>query len=315
MGHPPHWFYLYSPYFLPLVGFVGGIFIVLLCLLLQFVFLAQCLGEDLVKLHVKYARILLGKYICLPKQDNGYIIIHENAFIKAKAFAYICMTECILIGTIFLYTLANTVRVSTEPCNSLTEHADCFLKSQSSPDHQNCSAHLEKGTASDLVCYNMVYDFGIGLAVFGGLLYLLPLLQSFITGFFAKALDVNKDQLPLCIIALLQVALVMLLLVCVTGILSLAHKDPTHVPKTAIEVTIFLLFLSTALSMPWCCMGRDKTKAYTTDHNGSLTESYDRVDLPDEGGDERQPIINRRQYYANRRSRYPRDQRSRYGNY
>ena len=39
---------------------------------------------------------------------------------------------------------------------------------------KSCSQQLEAGTASELVCYRIVLDFGIGLAVLGGFFFYYP---------------------------------------------------------------------------------------------------------------------------------------------
>ncbi len=197
-----------------------------------------------------------------------------------------------MAGTVLLYTLSNFIRVSKQPCSSITtndNYAHCFTAGTVDNTFQNCSQNLQEGKESELVCYSIVYDFGIGLAVMGGCIHLFPILYSHITGFVIN--NSARDHLP-CIIAVLQVAIAVLILVSMAAVaIIISRRDGIDQnPKTFVEVLFFLFFLLVTFLTPWCCMDRDQDKAYVFDEDGKITESFQQVGLNDGAADEKSPL-------------------------
>ena len=299
-----HWFYISAPYFLPILGYLFGIALVLVFVVIQYVG-ASCMKENFKEIHIKFAIVLLGRNVSVRKKD-GAIILHDFAF--RRGLGYIFISECILAGTILLFTMANLVYVSTEPCNAVNKNTvDCYWTTNISAnlEKQDCSLHLQTGTASELICYNISFDFGIGLAMLGGLLYLLPLMHSSITGFIVN--NSGQERQLRYFTVILQVAVIALIGICLTGCLVGLELDSDHLsPKVFVEVVFFLLYLLTTFSMPWCCMARDESKIYVFDDGGNITESYENLTASDSRSREREPLYPNGNTSAAARGRYPR---------
>ncbi len=171
---------------LTITGYLFGVLVVLAIVAVQCLG-ASCLEENFREIHIKFARILLGKFVSVRRKD-GAVILHDFAF--RHGFGYIFVSELILAGTIFLFTVANMAYLSTETCNIVNKDmVACYNGNQSEHPimiQKSCSQQLEAGTASELVCYRIVLDFGIGLAVLGGLLFLLPFIHSCVTEFIVN---------------------------------------------------------------------------------------------------------------------------------
>ncbi len=157
---------------LTITGYLFGVLVVLAIVAVQCLG-ASCLEENFREIHIKFARILLGKFVSVRRKD-GAVILHDFAF--RHGFGYIFVSELILAGTIFLFTVANMAYLSTETCNIVNKDmVACYNGNQSEhPIPKSCSQQLEAGTASELVCYRIVLDFGIGLAVLGGFFFYYP---------------------------------------------------------------------------------------------------------------------------------------------
>ncbi len=238
-----HWFYISSPYLLPLLGYLFGVLVVLAIAAVQYLG-ASCLEENFREIHIKFARVLLGKFVSVRK--DGAVILHDFAF--RRGFGYIFLSELILAGTIFLFTVANMVYFSTETCNIVNKDmVACYNGNQSEHPimiQKSCSQQLEAGTASELVCYRIVLDFGIGLAVLGGLLFLLPFIHSCVTEFIVNFS--GQEQQMQYFTGVFQVVVIFLLLVCVAGSFVALEMNSSHRsrrPRVFIEVVFFLFFL------------------------------------------------------------------------
>ena len=275
-----YWFYQASPYFIPLLGFCASIVFLTVVILIQVLSSVcgprddnQSWKEKFIEIHIKSARILLGKFVSSRKGDQG-IIIHGSAFTGRLAYLYLFISEFIVVGTIFLIAVSNLIRVTVEDCNPVNKRSDCFHTDTHSP--QNCTAYLEKGEASQLICHNINYDFGIALGTLGGLLTLLPLTYSYITDFIITN-TTERDEMK-WVIMIFQLALSFLCLVCLAGSVAAAAINDFHSTKTFVQIIIFLLFMFNIFFIPWCCMKRDSTRVYVANQEGQVTEGYEWID-------------------------------------
>ena len=296
---PTRLFYIAFPYFIPFVGFLGGIVFQLIFISLQYLFTSCTTAGDFFKIHLKYARILLGNSI-KKRGDGSQLVVHESSFRNASW--YIIVSECFVAGTVLFYTLSNFVQVSKQTCSSITNdnYTHCFNTVTVDNTILKCSQYLQEGKESELVCYSIDYDFGIGIAVMGGCIHLFPLLYSHITGFVIN--NSARYHLP-CIIAMLQVAIALLILVSMAavGVIISRRDGLAQNSKTFVEVLFFFFFLLFTFLTPWCCMDRDQDKAYVFDEDGKITESFQQVGVDDgaTANTERSPL-NRGHYQSKR---------------
>lgn len=292
-----HLFYLSTNYFIPGAGFLFGVLLVLLATLIEYCFLSS--SGRFVQFHIKLAKILLSpNTVFYQEKHGGRIVFHGYHF--RKIFPYICVSECVVAGTIFLFTLANIVTVPQEPCNVLTRDSTCYNfdpRNSLFNGPANCSQHLENGTESNVICFNVVNNFGTGLAVLGSLLYLLPLVYSNITSFIVHNSAI--DMFP-SFMAMVQVLMVLLFLLVIVGF-SLGLVQLTIHPSNFMQIVFLLLFLIYTFAMPWCCLDRNESIVIMGGELGQSGE-YAKVDV-----DETSPLNHSRRPDRNgRASKYRR---------
>lgn len=264
------------------------------------------------KMHLKGAKILLGKAIKVRERD-GAIILHGFAFPGILAIIYVFISECLIAGTICVFTVSTLVFQDTHACDVSHKHLECFFENASwDAEPILCSSYIEQGNNTvPLICHELTFNLGTAIGITGGLISISSLVFFFVTDIILSF--VSSDIHFRVLLGILQVifcivgmALIITLAVC-TDILKL---------NVGLEITVGIVLIVSLFCLPWCCLERDESRYYYEgeDREAQLDSSTEIINASDPSI---APSSSRPQHKHNRRASPYRPRakpQSKYGN-
>ena len=251
------------------------------------------------KIHLKSAKILLGKAIRLRERD-GAIILHGFAFPGTLAIIYVFMSECLIAGTICVFAVSTLVFQDTHVCDVSHKHLDCFFENASwDAEPILCSSYIEQGNSVPLICHELTYNIGAAIGIVGGLMSISSLVFFFVTDIILSF--VSSDIYFQILLGILQV------IFCIVGIafiITLAVFTDILKLTVGLQITVAILLAVSLFCLPWCCLKRDESRYYYEgdDREAQLDSSTEIINVPD-------PLIaprsSRPQSKHNKRTSYP----------
>lgn len=240
------------------------------------------------KLHLKSARVLLGKAVCLRERD-GAIVLHGFPFPGVAAVIYIFLSECLIAGTICTFTISSLIFHSTHSCR---KHLDCFFPNTSSWDTEpiDCFQYPDDNS---LICYEITINLGAAIGIAGGLLALSPKIFSLVTDVILT-FALSETYLKV-LLGVLQVTVYCLGIVFI--VMLAVFKTDLIKSNIGLQLVVAILLCITLFCMPWCFLDREKERYYPGDD--FLVQSGEGYDLVN--STERTPLNPKRDYRRNDR--------------
>lgn len=238
-------------------------------------------------LHLKSARLLLGKVVRLRRKDH-VIILHGYPFRGVFPPIYIFLSECLIAGTISAFAASTLLFHDSHSCDASKSSLDCFFVNTSSwgADPINCGKFLQSAeNGSDLICHEITVNLGAALGITGGLMSLSPVLFSFIT---SSILYLARSDVYIKALLGVAQALTYAVGIAIIVVIAVFHTDLIR-SNIGIQICVGILLSITLFCMPWCLLEKDSDTIYVGNNEDLLTksgESY--VDV--QSDDERTPI-------------------------
>ena len=230
------------------------------------------------KMHLKGAKILLGKTIRLRERD-GAIILHGFAFPGTLAIIYVLISECLIAGTICVFAVSTLVFQDTHVCDVSRKHLDCFFENASwDAEPILCSSYIEQGNSVPLICHELTYNIGAAIGVAGGLISVSSLVFFFVTNIILSF--VSSD---ICFQFLLLTVQVVFCIVGMAFIITLALCTDILKLNVGLQIIVAILLAVSLFCLPWCCLERDESRYYYEgdDREAQLDSSTEIINVSD----------------------------------
>ena len=256
--------YAVLQYIVPSIAYVIPFIITLIVALLQCCFIScentkkeghgdrLSFSKRFFILHMRSARVLLGKVVRLRKKDHA-VVLHGFPFRGVLPMVYIFLSECLIAGTISAFTISTLIFQDSHSCDVSKQHLDCFFTNVSSwnTDPIDCSDYLENSSQlNELICYQVTVNIGAALGVVGGLISLSPVVFSVITRII---LYFAKSEVYIRVLLVIAQILVYIIGASVIAVLAAFYTDLIK-SNVGIQISVAILLSITLFCMPWCVL-------------------------------------------------------------